>query len=254
MLNLFRASCIYSVLFFLVLGCSSDTKKDKENTIRKKGVELIVLGTVQDAGSPQIACTKNCCKKLFSQPDSSRRVVCLGIVDYETETKWLIEATPDIVKQIHHLNAYCSFSKNEVPDGILITHAHIGHYTGLMYLGKEAMNANNVPVYAMPKMSEFLKSNGPWSQLVENENIKISAINAELEIKLSKNITIIPIKVPHRDEFSETVGFKIIGPAKKVLFIPDIDKWQKWDKSIVEEIKACDYAFIDATFFDGEEI
>lgn len=254
MLNLFRTFCIYSVLFFLILGCSSNNKESKENSKSKKGVELIVLGTVQDAGSPQIACTKDCCKKLFSQPDSSRRVVCLGLVDYDNEAKWLIEATPDIANQIHHLNSFCSFSKKEVPDGIFITHAHIGHYTGLMYLGKEAMNANKVPVYAMPQMSEFLKSNGPWSQLIENENIKISPINSELEIKLSSNISILPLKVPHRDEFSETVGFKIIGPSKKVLFIPDIDKWQKWEKNIIEEIKTCDYVFIDATFFDGEEI
>lgn len=254
MLILFRSICFYSVLLFLLAGCGSDTAESNGNVKSKKGVELIILGTVQDAGSPQIACAKNCCKKLFLNPDSSRRVVSLGIVDYDSETKWLMEATPDIAKQINHLNTYCSFSEKAVPDGILITHAHIGHYTGLMYLGKEAMNANNVPVYAMPKMSDFLKSNGPWSQLVENENIKISPINADLEIKLSKNITVIPIKVPHRDEFSETVGFKIIGPAKKVLFIPDIDKWQKWDKSIVDEVKACDYAFIDATFFDSEEI
>ena len=63
-----------------------------------------------------------------------------------------------------------------------------------------------------------------------------------------------PFLVPHRDEFSETVGYKISGPAKTVLFIPDIDKWHLWKKSIVEEISKVDYAFLDATFYDAAEI
>ena len=60
--------------------------------------------------------------------------------------------------------------------------------------------------------------------------------------------------VPHRDEFSETVGYLVEGPTKKVLFIPDIDKWDKWDRSIVEYIKQVDYAFVDATFYSGDEL
>ena len=54
--------------------------------------------------------------------------------------------------------------------------------------------------------------------------------------------------------FSETVGYKIIGKNKSALFIPDIDKWDLWDKSIVDEVKSVDYAFLDATFYSGEEI
>jgi pyrroloquinoline quinone biosynthesis protein B len=59
--------------------------------------------------------------------------------------------------------------------------------------------------------------------------------------------------VPHRDEYSETVGFLIKVNKKKVLFIPDINKWQTWDRSITDYIKKVDVAFLDATFFkDGE--
>eukprot|EP00957_Ditylum_brightwellii_P156501 11911053-Ditylum_brightwellii.AAC.1 len=61
----------------------------------------------------------------------------------------------------------------KTPDGIFLTHAHIGHYTGLMYLGREALGAVDVPVYAMPRMRSFLKNNGPWSQLVSLGNINI---------------------------------------------------------------------------------
>jgi pyrroloquinoline quinone biosynthesis protein B len=50
------------------------------------------------------------------------------------------------------------------------------------------------------------------------------------------------------------VGYKIIGPAKSALFIPDIDKWSKWESNIIEEIASVDFAFIDGTFYDAEEI
>ena len=43
------------------------------------------------------------------------------------------------------------------PKGIFLTHAHIGHYSGLIHLGKEALGAKGISVYAMPKMSFFLK-------------------------------------------------------------------------------------------------
>lgn len=57
----------------------------------------------------------------------------------------------------------------------------------------------------------------------------------------------------HRDEFSETVSYKIEGKNKSALFILDINKWNIWNKQIVDEVKKVDYAFSDATFFkDGE--
>ncbi|MHA1989269.1 MAG: MBL fold metallo-hydrolase, partial [Promethearchaeota archaeon] len=212
------------------------------------------MGTVQDAGSPHIACNKDCCRELFEKPDKNRKVVSLGLIDPQNNKKFLFEATPDMTVQMKILKAYSPIDVKETPDGIFVTHAHIGHYTGLMYLGKEAMSADNVKVYAMPAMKEFLENNGPWSQLVSNHNISIQEITNEKLIILTSNLNVIPFTVPHRDEYSETVGFTIIGPNKKVLFIPDIDKWEKWNRSIVEEISKVDYAFIDATFYDGEEI
>lgn len=219
-----------------------------------KQVSLIILGTVQDAGSPHIACSKACCTNLFLQPNVDRKVVSLGIVDGEHKKKYIIEATPDFPKQAKALKNYDLSIPGEIPDGIFLTHAHIGHYTGLMYLGKEAMNAKNISVFAMPKMKSFLEGNGPWSQLVDTRNILLQDISDGEEISLTPNLSIVPFTVPHRDEFSETVGYKIIGPRKKVLFIPDIDKWNKWEINIAEAISKVDLAFIDATFYDAEEI
>ena len=229
-------------------ACQGQTKQAEESK-----VSIIILGTVQDAGSPHIACKKQCCEALFLESSPLRKVVSLGLVDHEDDRTFLFEATPDMPSQFKLLKEYAA-SKTETPDGIFLTHAHIGHYTGLMYLGREALGSKNVHVYTMPKMEDFLRHNGPWSQLTELGNISLKKITHEREVKLTRNLTVIPFLVPHRDEFSETVGYKIVGPRKSALFIPDIDKWSKWDTSIIEEIKRVDYAFLDATFFDGEEI
>ena len=138
--------------------------------------------------------------------------------------------------------------------GILLTHAHTGHYSGLLYLGKESLGAKNIDVYSMPKMTFFLKNNGPWSQLINEKNIKINRLKNDSIQSLGENLSIKPILVPHRDEFSETVGFLIKGRLKSALFLPDIDKWEKWDKKIEDFIRNVDYAFIDGTFYDGDEI
>ena len=216
------------------------------------GVHLIVLGNVQDAGSPQLLCQKNCCKSLFLHPDSMRKVVSLGVVDFNQKKQYLFDATPDLVSQLNRLNRFAGAVK--VPDAGFLTHAHIGHYPGLMYFGKEALNAKEVPVYVMPRMKSFLENNGPWSQLVAIRNILLKDLNQDVAVRFSENLTVTPVLVPHRDEYSETVGFIISGPHKKALFIPDIDKWEKWNMDIISEIAKVDYAFLDATFFDSNEV
>lgn len=251
----------HSLLLVLILFCGCNNHEEENVVTSTKntpsevsGISLIVLGNVQDAGSPHIACKKDCCKLLFENPDPSRKVVSLGVIDTDSQKKYLFEATPDMTEQMKILKKVCPFETPETPDGIFLTHAHIGHYAGLMYFGKEAMNADQVPVFTMPRMKTFLESNGPWSQLVSLKNIAIQEMKEQDTITLSKSLAVIPITVPHRDEFTETVGYKIIGPNKSALFIPDIDKWDKWQKSIVHEIATVDYAFIDATFYDAEEI
>jgi pyrroloquinoline quinone biosynthesis protein B len=252
---------VYLIAFVLVCsGCDSEQEVEESvndeapQTTEISKTSIVILGSVQDGGSPHIGCKKECCKNLFLHPDESRKVVSLGLIDPDNKRSYLFEATPDMTKQMKHLKELGRFNDLETPDGIFLTHAHIGHYTGLMYLGKEAMNADQVPVYAMPVMQQFLENNGPWSQLVNSKNIVISPLINRETIQLTSNLKVIPFTVPHRDEYSETVGYEIIGPTKRALFIPDIDKWDKWEKDIVEEIKRVDYAFIDATFYDGEEI
>ncbi|MCF8260084.1 MAG: MBL fold metallo-hydrolase [Melioribacteraceae bacterium] len=257
-----RKSIVYyfsvlTIFLIIVIACAEDIQNidEVDNNIKSTGnVSLIVLGTVQDAGSPHAGCTKDCCADLFESPDKKRMVVSLGLTDKKNRKTYLFEATPDLPRQMKSLNTLAPFMQQETPNGIFLTHAHIGHYTGLMYLGKESMSAKSVPVYTMPKMKSFLENNGPWDQLIALKNIEVQPIDNEVELMLTSSLKVKSITVPHRDEYSETVGYVISGPNKSALFIPDIDKWEKWDKDIIDEIAKVNYAFLDATFFDGEEI
>lgn len=250
-----RKSLVFLVMCWGIMACQQVQVKEEQAHISKiLKPSLVILGTAQDGGSPHIGCEKNCCKALFLNPDPQRKVVALGLVDPQQQKQYLFEATPDLPAQISILNHYTGTAQNRMPDGIFLTHAHIGHYSGLIYLGKEAKNANQTPVYAMPRMQRFLTQNGPWSQLVSNENIAIQPLIEHEPIQLSEKLKVIPFLVPHRDEYSETVGYTIIGPNKTALFIPDIDKWEKWEVDISDVIAKVDYAFLDATFYDAAEI
>lgn len=207
---------------------------------------LKILGVVQDGGLPHLGSNKLCCENI----EQKRYVTSIMLVNNNNNESYLFDASPDINEQLNFMGDRI---KKDLK-GVFLTHAHIGHYTGLMYFGREALNSKLINVYAMPRMKKFLEQNGPWSQLVSLENISINEINSNSKISVDPNVTIQPIEVPHRAEFSETVGYKIYGPNKTALFIPDIDKWYLWEKSIIDEIKQVDYALIDATFYDSKEV
>lgn len=217
------------------------------------GVILTVLGNVQDGGYPHIGCTREDCRNLFLRPAGQHQVVCLGVVDAPGGRQFLFEATPDVARQAHQLTQV-EGAHPGMPDGIFLTHAHWGHYSGLGLLGREAMGAKGVPVHVMPRFRAFLEDNGPWSQLVGLGNIDLQTMTEGESVEASSRLWVTPFRVPHRDEFSETVGFRIDGPQRSALFIPDIDKWDKWDRSLADAVAGVDFAFLDGTFHDGEEL
>lgn len=250
-MKLFQYCCfIFTLLLF---NCDNRLKERLENSQTKPMQYITVLGIAQDAGFPQIDCNKACCEVYYSGKESKKLISCIGLVDQQNEQKWLFDATPDFTEQVKILKSN-HLNNGKVLDGVFLTHAHIGHYTGLMYLGFEAMGAKEIPVFAMPKMRAYLDKNGPWSQLVSLKNIVLKDVQNDSTIHLNKDLKVTPFLVPHRDEYSETVGYKIEGNHKSALFIPDINKWQLWKKNIVEEVKKVDYAFVDATFFKDREI
>jgi pyrroloquinoline quinone biosynthesis protein B len=243
-----------ALLFIIILFLLESCTYEQSSADSEPDVFLVLLGTVQDGGYPQLGCTKSCCMSVWNGEVEPEKVVSLGLVDKPNNKVYLFDATPDFREQLNSLLGYLPNGNINSVGGIFLTHAHIGHYTGLMHLGREAMGAKNVPVYVMPKMARFLTKNGPWSQLVDLNNINIITQKADSSISLSENLSVTPLLVPHRDEFSETVGYKIKVDDKLTLYIPDIDKWHKWEHNIVSLVKEVDYAFLDATFYNKNEL
>jgi pyrroloquinoline quinone biosynthesis protein B len=206
----------------------------------------VVLGTAQDGGLPQAGCRRDCCAH-----GRHAAVASLALVDPASNRWWLFDATPDLREQLARMRTIapsCSLA------GVFVTHAHIGHYTGLMQFGREVMGMRGMPVWAMPRMRDFLTDNGPWSQLVRLEQIALRPLAADSAITLGDSLHVTPFRVPHRDEYSETVGFRIAGARGAVVFLPDIDKWERWDRRLEDAIAGTTAAYLDGTFFDASEL
>jgi pyrroloquinoline quinone biosynthesis protein B len=233
---------VLNLVTFLIISISVNSQSEY----------IYILGNTQDAGLPHIGCQHPFCEDSFNVYEE-HYTTSIAVVNSDLKKYILFEATPDITFQLNNLKKNI-FDEFILPESVYITHAHIGHYTGLMYFGREALGAKDIMVRVLPRMSNFLQNNGPWSQLVDINNIKIKEINFGSSTKELTNIYITPFQVPHRDEYSETAGYIIKGKNKKALFIPDIDKWEKWDRDISEIAKEFDFLLIDATFYDSKEI
>lgn len=250
--------CVLSVVLVpLVFGDAVEKQADdgKEMTMPY----VLVLGTAQDGGLPQIGCDGPHCTAARRETSRRRFVASLLLADPRTGQRWLIDATPDIREQVELARNHPANRKPKGPrpslfDGIFLTHAHTGHYTGLIHLGRPAYGAKNVPVHASSRMCGFLTENGPWSFLVSNKNIELHELVPDEPVTLGDNLTITPFLVPHRAEFTDTLGYRIQGPNRSLLYIPDIDKWERWERSIKEAVASVDIALLDGTFFREGEI
>ena len=212
----------------------------------------VVLGTAQDGGIPHAGCRKACCEVARAEPERTRLPACLGLVAPAVQGRWLLDCTPEFPRQLDR------FDQISDPEwglsGLFLTHAHIGHYTGLIHLGREVMGTQGLPVYAMPRMTHFLLNHAPWKQLVDMGHIALQPLTANTAVQLGGGLQVTPMTVPHRDEISETVAFHIQGPNRSVLHLPDIDDWAAWDHSIADLIDDLDLAWLDGTFFDEREL
>ncbi|WP_345720795.1 MBL fold metallo-hydrolase [Qipengyuania xiamenensis] len=216
--------------------------------------ELVVLGAGQDAGAPQIGNAQDDGPQLL--PSS------LALIDREAGARYLFDASPAITEQLAALDRIAPPAGGLGLDGIFLTHAHIGHYLGLAYLGREAASAKGVPVYAMPRMAQFLRDNGPWSQLVELGQIEVVTLgdgNGLQAVSLAPDLVVVALPVPHRDEFSETVGYYIMPEGGGgALYLPDIDSWDEWSwpngPMLATMLARADHIFVDATFWDDNEL
>ena len=215
------------------------------------GVEAILLGTAQDGGVPQAGCACNHCLAARADPGLRQYVASLGLVDRDAGQSWLLDATPDLREQLH---ALYERAPNCPLAGIALTHAHTGHYTGLIHLGREAADMQGLPLYVSARMAEFLRENGPWSQMVELDNVELHILTPDREVQLSPRLSLTPWAVPHRDEYSDTLAFVVRGPQRRLLYCPDIDGWDRWGRDLGQAVGEVDVALLDGTFFNADEL
>ena len=220
---------------------------------------LLVLGTAQDGGYPQIACRQPLCEAARSNGNLARHVASGLIVDPTADRRWLIDASPDLRAQVELARGHGGPAADEAGrpplfDGILLTHAHMGHYAGLLQLGREAYGSQTTPLYASPSMGQYLRDNGPWSLLFDAGHLQQRNLKPGEAVQLSPAISVVPLSVAHRGEFSDTLAFAIQGPARRVLYLPDIDRWEGPWLDFATWLAEYDAVLVDGTFFDGGEL
>jgi pyrroloquinoline quinone biosynthesis protein B len=224
-------------------------------------IKVIVLGTAQDGGVPHLGCRQSVCERARRDPAQTRWVTSLAVVDTEAKQVFLIDATPDVRPQLDYLarhpDAPPPVGRNPV-SGLILTHAHIGHYTGLIQFGKEVMATRSLPAWCTPRMAAFLRANGPWSGLIKDDHIsllEVAPVQPEDEpLGLTAGFSVRMFPVPHRQEWSDTVGLELIGPSRRLLYITDIDRWSDWYWDIRDVVAPCAYALLDGCFYSGGEL
>jgi pyrroloquinoline quinone biosynthesis protein B len=213
-----------------------------------------ILGSGQDGGIPHVGCTCKVCSIARSDLEFRRLGPSIALIEEGGECCFLIDASPEIKYQLDLMMTmdYTGFGSRFPVTGILLTHAHFGHITGLLSLGPEAYNSEEVPVYCTQKMADFLENSGSYALLVKNKNIILrEMIPGELMDLESFSFT--PFPSPHRSELSDCAGFVIESKdtEKKLVYLPDIDGWTD---EVLEHIRGADIAIIDGTFYSQDEI
>jgi len=238
----------------LVAGCAAMPEHEAPGN-----PYVLVLGTAQDGGLPQIGCRKECCEAARRDPERRRLVTSILVVDPRSGTRFLVDASPDLPEQIelakrHPPARTAAGPRPPLVDGIFLTHAHIGHYLGLAHLGREVYGAKDTPLHASARMAAYLRENGPWSLLVETGAVRLEILEPDRPVELGEDLSIVPITVPHREEYSDTFGFVVRGPNRALLYVSDIDKWENWDRRVEDVLAGVDVALLDGTFFDEQEV
>lgn len=250
--NRFSSTCLWVTLCVLFHSCAN-----LDEQAATADVELFVLGVAQDGGLPHLGCDRACCK----DARATGRVeypACLGLVDRRggDAKLLLVEATPRVEEQtalLHRLADVHGRGRTPV-DAVMVTHAHIGHYLGLALFGREVVGAKNLPVWCSPRFAEYLRGHGPWQQLVQLGQIDVRAFVVGEAFAPWPGVSVRAIAVPHRDEFSDTMAYVITGPNRSVLFVPDVDAWDRAPGLLTELLEGVDVAYLDGTFYNGSEL
>ncbi len=223
---------------------------------RRADPYVLVLGVAQDGGMPQTGCYAPRCDRARER-EQPRYVCSLAIVEPDAGPYYLVDASPDLRQQMDLIDdpGFRARAQARRPfDGIFLTHAHMGHYLGLAHLGREGLGLAPTPCYCSPEMAGFLASNGPWSLLVDEGRLDLRPVEFDRWYEIDDSLSAMATPVPHRPEFSDTVGWTFRGPSRSLLYLPDIDSWEAWDRDVAEVVRGVDVALLDATFYSPGEV
>ena len=216
----------------------------------------LVLGIAQDSGMPQVGCYAERCERARRR-ENPRYAASLALVDSDRGRYYLVDATPDITRQLDLIEEPGFRERAEARrpfDGIFLTHAHIGHYSGLAVLGREGLGMAPTPTYCTERMADYLATNGPWGLMVSEGRLDLRPVVPSEWVRIDDHLEARALLVPHRPEYSDTVGWLFRGPAQTLLYLPDIDSWERWELNVEDVVASVDVALLDASFFSGDEV
>lgn len=196
-----------------------------------------VIGTAQDAGVPHIGCHCDHCESARTSEEQQRYATAVLLSD---GGEYLFDATPDIRFQI-----------STVPDGVFLTHAHLGHLPGLLFFGQEAANAERTPVYAAEGLNDVIRNSPPLNLLIKQDNLTLNDFSSHASVEFN-DVRVESHSVEHRESLpTDTLAYMIEGPNRSLLYMTDIDEWNPTTQQLVEQ---ADIALVDGTFWSESEL
>ncbi|HIP71074.1 MAG TPA: MBL fold metallo-hydrolase [Anaerolineae bacterium] len=222
-------------------------------------VTAVILGIMQDGGLPHIGCRCDRCAAAYEDLRQTEYAACLALVDTRQTPPlvYLIDATPDIKFQLDLLADVLGAHPQRPyrlrqPDGIFLTHGHMGHTAGLAQLGPEAMAVEGLRIFAASDLNNLLLAMPLWSPLMKR--LQLTPLIPGRALDLAPDLQVTAVPVPHRDEWGVgTAAFVIQGPNRRLLYLPDIDNWDDWPNA-TRILASVDVALVDASFYSANEL
>jgi len=216
--------------------------------------ELVILGSAQDGGLPHAGCRCGNCRAARADWTRRRLPASAGIVAGDRLA--IIDTTSAFEEQYHHLWERSERSqafegeRYGAPEIVVLTHAHTGHYVGLWQLDRSVLAARQSLVLAPPKMHRFLAAQEPWAGMVREGFIVLEPLPIDEPFDLLPGVRVTALEVPHRAEWeTDTVALVVEGTQASALYLPDIDRWDEWERDINDVVASVDSAFLDGCFW-----